>query len=662
MANTPVNYQLTRTANAIPEIFVGGTFAEIKQNLIEWLNGQNEFLDYDFEGSRLNVLCDLLAYNTLYIQQFGNAAVYESFMRTANLRSSVVQAAQDNGYLPTSKSAAQTEIMLTCTDALNRNYITIPRGTRFLAYAKDTSVNPYNFVSTEDVIAIRDKNNQYFPRLKLAQGRIVRTEIIYDKLTPIIIYDKNIDRNQVKLYVDGAEWINWTRKSMVHAGSTSTIYYMRETIDGNTEFYFGEGEISVNASEGALTANYIGGLKPTQNSTIVIEYISTNGADANGAVGFSYADTLTNITVININENPNDDPDFVGADGGGDPEDIERIRELGTIKRETQQRCVTATDYDTFVSERFGSIIQAVQTFTDSTKPGYAFIAAKPKSGLYLTTVQREDIKNYLKDYNLAPITPSIISPNYLFIKTNLKVTYALNKLQESEQWLEGQIIDKIDRYYTEDVEIFNSSFAKSKMLTYVDDADHSIIGSSATIQIVREVQNFYKTPEAGIKYNNQIKDRSMESNTFSFNSGRKVVNPDTGLEEDVLYDVRIVSTDRDSKGIGKVIIGPFASGDVTENENIQPYTGNDFNKLANSDGRDKYYVIGEINYPADVIYWNIAKINLTSEKFEVQTIELYSDPTDDVIFTRDGSLIVFENDLRPQYLTIDLEPISQWQ
>lgn len=660
MANTPVNYQLTRTANAIPEIFVGGTFAEIKQNLIEWLNGQNEFLDYDFEGSRLNVLCDLLAYNTLYIQQFGNAAVYESFMRTANLRSSVVQAAQDNGYLPTSKSAAQTEIMLTCTDALNRNYITIPRGTRFLAYAKDTSVNPYNFVSTEDVIAIRDKNNQYFPRLKLAQGRIVRTEIIYDKLTPIIIYDKNIDRNQVKLYVDGAEWINWTRKSMVHAGSTSTIYYMRETIDGNTEFYFGEGEISVNASEGALTANYIGGLKPTQNSTIVIEYISTNGADANGAVGFSYADTLTNITVININENPNDDPDFVGADGGGDPEDIERIRELGTIKRETQQRCVTATDYDTFVSERFGSIIQAVQTFTDSTKPGYAFIAAKPKSGLYLTTVQREDIKNYLKDYNLAPITPSIISPNYLFIKTNLKVTYALNKLQESEQWLEGQIIDKIDRYYTEDVEIFNSSFAKSKMLTYVDDADHSIIGSSATIQIVREAQNFYKTPEAGIKYNNQIKDRSMESNTFSFNSGRKVVNPDTGLEEDVLYDVRIVSTDRDSKGIGKVIIGPFASGDVTENENIQPYTGNDFNKLANSDGRDKYYVIGEINYPADMIYWNIAKINLTSEKFEVQTIELYSDPTDDVIFTRDGSLIVFENDLRPQYLTIDLEPISQ--
>ena len=77
MANTPVNYQLTRTANAIPEIFIGGTFAEIKQNIIEWLHGQNEFLDYDFEGSRLNVLCDLLAYNTLYIQQIGRASCRE---------------------------------------------------------------------------------------------------------------------------------------------------------------------------------------------------------------------------------------------------------------------------------------------------------------------------------------------------------------------------------------------------------------------------------------------------------------------------------------------------------------------------------------------------------------------------------------------------------
>ncbi|AEO97090.1 baseplate wedge subunit [Salmonella phage vB_SenM-AKM_NP4] len=643
----PINYQLTRTVNAIPDIFVGGTFGEIKRDLLDWLRGQNEFLDYDFEGSRLNVLLDLLAYNTLYIQQFGNSAVYESFMRTANLRSSVVQAAQDNGYLPSSKSAAQIEIMLECTHALNWNTISIPRGTRFLAYALETSVNPYSFVTTEEVTAVRDANNKYFPRIKLVQGRIVRTELRYDKMKPIIIRDSNIDRNEVKLSVNGVEWTNWTRRSMVHAGSTSTIYYMRETVDGHTEIFFGEGEQSVSVAGGALEANYIGGLKPVQDSTIVIEYIRTEGAAANGATEFSYADTLNYITVQRIYENPDDSKDYVGADGGGDHEDIERIRELGTIKRETQQRCVTATDYDTFVSERFGSIVQAVQTFTDMYKPGYAFIAIKPKSGLYLTSVQREDIQNYLKQYNLAPITPSVISPNYLFLRHNIKVSYALNKLQETDQWLRGKVLDQIDRYYIDEVEIFNASFAKSKMLTYIDDADHSIIGSSATIQMVREVQNFFKTPESGIKYYNQMINRSLESNSFTFHG------------EDSDYMVRIVGSDPDQNGIGKVIIGPFKDGDVKENQDIQPYMGTDFNKL-NAENRDKYYVIGEINYPGDITYWNISAIDLTSEQFEVQTIELYSTPKEDNIFTRDGSLIVFENDLRPQYTTIELEPIAQ--
>src|SRR5699024_3190841 len=268
---------------------------------------------------------------------------------------------------------------------------------------------------------------------------------------------------------------------------------------------------------GVLEANYIGGLKPVQDSTIVIEYLRTSGADANGAVDFSYADSLTYITVDKITENYNNDKDYVGADGGGDPEDIERIRELAVVKREAQMRAVTGTDYDTFVSERFGSIVQAVQTFTDANKPGYAFISVKPKSGLYLTTVQREDIQNYLSEFNVSTITPSVISPDYLFLKHNIKVSYALNKLQESEQWLQAQIINQIDRYYIDEVEIFNRSFAKSKMLTYVDNTDHSILGSSATISMVREVLNFFKTPESGIKYYNQYGNRSVESSEFEF-------------------------------------------------------------------------------------------------------------------------------------------------
>lgn len=650
MATQPTNYQLTRNVNAIPEAFVGATFEEIKKNLTDWLRGQNEFKDYDFQGSRINILLDLLAYNTLYIQQFSNTAIYESFIGTANLRSSVVQAAQDNGYLPSSRSAAETSLLLTCTHDLNPTNIRIPRGTRFLAYARDTSAEPYPFIVLEDVIAIKDARSQYLPIIKVAQGRIIRTELLFDPTQKILIRDKNIDRKHVRVFVNGSLWDDWTNNSMVHAGSTSTIFYMRETVDGNTEIFFGEGVQQKSVAGGLLEANFIGGLKPTANTPVVIEYIRTDGAKANGATDFSYSDTLDYITVEKITENYTNSPDYVGADGGGDPEDIERIRELAVVKREAQMRCVTASDYETFVSERFGSIVQAVQCFTDNNKPGYAFIAIKPQSGLFLTAVQREDIQNYLEPYNLAPITPSVISPNYLFLRHNITVTYALNKLQESEQWLTNQVIDQIDRYYINEVEIFNAGFAKSKMLTYVDDADHSILGSTATIQMVREVLNFYTSSEAGIKYYNQYKSKSIESSKFTYIK-----------DEETKYDVRIVGSEADDRGKGKMIIGPFIDGDVEENANIVPYTGTDFEKMPGATAEQtKYFDIGEIDYFSDYIYWDISKINVPSTKFEVQSIELIATPDSDNIFTKDGSLIVFENDLRPQYTVINMEPIAQ--
>ncbi|QPB12441.1 baseplate wedge subunit [Providencia phage PSTCR6] len=634
---------LTRQVNSIPEVFIGATFDEIKKNLIDWLRTQNEFKDYDFKGSRMNVLIDLLAYTTLYIQQFSNAALYESFIRTANLRSSVVQAAQDMGYFPSSKTSAEVSIMLECKHKLNPQSIKIPRGTKFLASSKAGPTKPFNFVVKEDVNVVKDKNDSYFPIVRLVQGRIVRTELLFDPDVPILIRDQNIDRNNVRLWVDGVRWEDWTNESMVNATGTSNIFYMRETIDGFTEVFFGEGEAEYSIADGVLQSNYIGGLKPTASSSIVIEYIRTDGEEANGATNFSYADTIQYVSVENIIENYDNDPDYVGAVGGGDPENIERIRELGPVKRESQRRCVTATDYESFVSERFGPIVQAVQCFTDKDKPGYAFIAIKPSDGLRLSSVQREDIQNFLSKYNMGPVTPSVISPNYLFIRHNIKVTYSMNKLTESEQWLKGRIIDQIDKYYRDEVEIFNKSFHKSRMLTYVDNADISILGSSAEISMVREIDNFYKTPMAGIKYYNKITPGSLMSSTFEFN-----------YSDEESYPVRYVSTmPKGDLQTAKILIGPFKAGHV----NATPYKGNDFQKLESD--HNLYYEVGEIIHEEDYIYWNLGSLNIPSDKFLVPSIELFAEPTEDNIFTKDGSLIVFENDLRPEYTTITMEPIA---
>lgn len=621
----------------IPDIFKGATFDEIKSDLIDWLGNQDEFKDYDFTGSRLNVLTDLLAYCTLYIQQFSNSALFESFIRTAVLRSSVVQHAQDMGYMPDSRTASSTTLLLKATNPLNPTSIRIPRGTKFVGTVERT--DNYPFVTLDDVTIIRGQNNTYESLVNVYQGRIVRTELKFDGISQILIRDPNIDRSKVRVWVDGSPWVDWTNNSMVDISGVSNVFYMRETIDQTTEIFFGEGEASTEIAGGALVANYIGGLKPNIGSTIVIEYLSTRGEPANGSRDFAYTDTLQNIVITDLIENPTDDADYVGTQGGGDPEDIERIRELAPVMRESQRRCVTATDYESFVSHKFGSIVQAVQCFTDSEKRGYAFIAIKPKQGLRLTTVQKEDIENYLSQYNLAPITPAVIDPNYMYIKSKIKVTYNLSELYNSEEWLRGQIIDSIDRYYTDEVEIFNKNFSKSKMLTRVDSSDDSIIGSSAEISLVREADNFFKTPMAGISFQNAISKGSVNSSTINF------------TKNNVTYEVNYVSTSQTDK----ILIGPFANGDIPKSE----YSGNDFTKTTVG-GRNKYYEVGTVDYALNVINFDLGILPVPAESFAGAYIEIEALPVDDTIFAKDGTLIVFENNLRQQYTAITLEAISQ--
>lgn len=642
------NKTIKRQINEVPEVFINATFDELKGSLIDFYKSQDEFKDYDFEGSRSNILASFLAYAGVNMQQFANSALMESFIRTASLRSSVVQHAQDNGYRPSGKSAAITTLMVHSTEKRNPTSIRIPRGTKFLADSRNGNVEPLQFVSMEDVVSVRGNDNTYQSLIKIAQGRLIRQELSFDPDYPILIRDPNIDRNNVRIWVDGAEWSDFTKESMVNGESTSTIFYMRETIDGFTEIFFGEGQITKDSSN-IQKANYIGGLKPIVNSNIVIEYLRTDGDLGNGAKNFSYADTIPYFDVIKVVENFNNDPDFMGAIGGGDPEDIERIRELAPIMRETQNRCVTAADYEAFVSARFGSIVQAVQCFTDRNKAGYAFLAIKPKSGLILSTVQREDIQNYLEKYNVATITPSVINPNYLFLKHNVKVTYDLNKLIESEQWLRGRVIDQMDKYYRDEVEIFNKSFHKSKMLTYIDAADTSILGSSATISMIREITNFYNTPMIGIKYYNSMNNGTLKSNYFEYMPN-----------DDVRYNIRLVGTKQQSDdGKGLIILGPFRDGDI---QGVAEYKGTDFEKMnvTDSEGRNKYYSVGELNYISDYIYWHFGVLNVPSGNFVAPSIELEAEPTEDNIFTRDGSLIVFENDLRPQYTEIKTEAVTQ--
>lgn len=643
-------------ASDIPAVFTGYDFATIRQQIIDFLSSQDEFKDYNFTGSRISVLIDLLAYNTLYIQQFSNSAIYESFDKTAKLRSSVVQHAQDNGYLPNAHTASSNTVRMTAYHTpleTSPITITVPYGTKFTASIED--VEFYDFVTWDDVEIIKGINNRYIADLKLVQGRIVRQQMVYEQGTRIYIHDPYIDRKYVRVYVNGARWTDWTLKPVVQTGSTSTIFYQRETVDGYTEIYFGEGVQAITA-DGRLTSSYIGGLKPAVGSTVVIEYLTTDGKSSNGARNFAYIDTIPNIVFESIDENPFlPDNDYAGAVGGGDPEDIERVRAMGSVMGETQRRAVTAPDYDAFVSYAFGNIVQAVKSYTNSEKPGYVFVPIKPKDGLYLTTVQKEDIQNFLKEFNVSTITPVVHSPEYLYVKKHVKVTYSINDLNQTEEWLMGQVLSAIDRYYTEEVELFGRGFYTSKMNSRVDSADVAILGTTTTINLVREVENFFTSPMAGINFLNPIKERSVYSSEIIFQG--KGASPyyvhlvGTGKNSQILPG----SGDKADASTGLTLIGPFAAGDIT---GVAAYTGTDFDRQV-LDGRSLYYPVGYVKYNEDAVTFNLGVLNADSSKFTAAYIELQSTPSEQNIFVQDGSMIVFENRLRPQYTTIQMEAIA---
>lgn len=615
------------------------SFDQIKSDLIGYFSKQNEFKDYDFFGSRLNVLMDILAYNTLYMQQYSNAALYERFIRTAHKRSSIIQHAQDMGYNPSSYSASRTNLRIQGIHALNPPVVNIPVGTRFTASVENTE--QYDYVNWDSVQILRNPDNTYSGRIDVVQGIIGQYDIIYQEGQPIILRDKDIDRNYIRVYVDEAEWTNWTDKSIVNTTGGSSVFYVRETISGATEIYFGEGEKQelVESGEGAFDPSFIGGLRPITGQNIRIEFLKTSGEVANGSRGFAFADSIENFEVQQVIENPDDDPNYTGSAGGGQPESTERIRALAPIYREAQRRCVTKLDYETFVSQKFANYVQAIQAYGDSSRPGYVFIAIKPKDGLSLTTTQKEDIENYLKEFNIVTITPRVVDPNYLYINHKIRVNYKQGSLPEGTDFLKSRIVEAISKYYEDEVEIFNSSFHVSRMLTYVDESHVSVLGSRCDIELVRESENYYRTPMAGYSFMNPVQQRTVSTSEIEFIPGE--------------YNVSLKSTDGEFSG--KILIGPFADGDVTV---LPEYTENDFDRVEIS-GRNKYYEIGTIIYDTGRMDYDFGALGLSPDAFDAARVIFTSSPVRTNIYVDDGSLCVYEYNLRPEYTTIELEAIN---
>ena len=454
-------------------------FDAIKSNLKTYLQGQTQFSDYDFEGSSLSVLLDILAYNTHYNALYTNLAVNESFLDSASKRSSIVSRAKEIGYIPHSATSATAKVNIVVSNTTSTPAtLTIPALQAFTATVDGTT---YNFYNTSDEVATLDGSTYTFTNVEIKEGTPLQFKYEASDNTRYFIPNNNVDLSTVKVRVQE------------NASSTTFETFVRDEdileLDGESKVFFVK-EIDNQLYELEFGNDIIG--KGIANGNIVtIDYMTTNKDEANGARLFSYngatllGGTLAVSTVLS-------------ASGGSDIEDIESIRYNAPRYYTSQNRAVTIEDYKTIIFKSFPEA-QSINIWggEDNIPPQYGkvFIAIKPKSTDVLTASQKDVLINeILKNKNVVSITPELVDPTYINLEVTSTVYYNPNLTTRSLSDIKALIIAEINDYNDDHLESYDGIFKHSNLSRLIDTAEDSILSNITTIKLHREVEVNYNT------------------------------------------------------------------------------------------------------------------------------------------------------------------------
>lgn len=448
-------------------------FDAIKANLKEFLKNQNEFTDYDFEGSGLNVLLDVLAYNTHYNAMYTNMAINEMFLDSASKRDSVISIANNYGYVPVSRTAPVAYISMSVPVGSNTgNTLSLPKYSPFTSTVSGVT---YTFYTTSETIGLRNESiSQYvFSSIKLYEGTPVVERFNVLDNTKIILQNKNIDISTIRVSVQDPTSLNTTSykysEKVINLSSDSEVYFIREIEDQQYQIYFGKDNI---------------GKEPGLGAVITIEYIVTNGPAANGVKLFAYnGPSFGNTPIITVNKI---------AAGGREAETVDEIKYNVSHKYKVQDRAVTSSDYVDIIKTNYPDIDSINCWGGDSMNPpiyGKVYICIKPKSSLFLTMSEKNSIiEDIIKPKAMLGIFPTMIDPVYSTIQLETTVYYnpsMTNKsLSQIEQAVRQSIIDYNDTY----LQKFDGVLRYSRLIRAIDDADTSIINNISTITLRRIV------------------------------------------------------------------------------------------------------------------------------------------------------------------------------
>jgi len=461
--------------------FTNLNFEDIKSSIKDYLRENTNFSDFDFEGSNLTVIINLLAYNSYITAYNTNMVVNESFIDSATLRENIVSLARNIGYVPRSKRAAVAQIDYQVSGIATSNAtITFEPG-----LIANSVVSDKNFLfSIPEKHVSPTTNGITEGTLTIFQGQYLEKSWTVDNNQPnarYILPNSDIDTStlRVKVKEDSSSTTVTEYKlvdNIIGITSTSNIYLIQETTDEKYEILFGDG---------------IFGRKLQSGNVIETSYIKTDGKDGNGANAFNFVGTISDENGANITSfSPNVFP-RVPSENGDDIETVQSIRNYAPRRYAAQNRAVTASDYEAILPSIYPNI-ESVSAYggEDLNPPqfGRVFIAAKPRNGAFLAESTKKQLLQSLKSYSVAGIVPSFINLKYLYVEVDSYVYYNPNFVGDPNN-LKANVVSSITQYaQSEELNKFGGRFKYSNFTSLIDEVDTSITSNITTVRIRRNL------------------------------------------------------------------------------------------------------------------------------------------------------------------------------
>jgi hypothetical protein len=495
-------------------------FFQIKENFKTYLKAQQDkgkFVDYDFDGSGMSVFLDILAYNTHYNAVNANMAMNEVFLDSAERRNNVVSLAKMLSYVPRSLTAASATLEFVVNEPTNSPVtLTIDRGTTFTTTILDKQ---YSFVTLESsTITPQDETvttivggsslttvvpNVYrFRDIKVYEGELRSIQYTVDSFDDGLYFeipDENVDITTLVVKVKSNSSSSKADVFTLATDFTSVTadtqaYFLQEGVDGKYEVYFGDGVVGKSLEGG---------------NVVMLEWLSTNGVEANGAAFFVLADTIegnTNVDISVINK----------SIGGAEREDVASIKFNAPLSYLSQNRCVTAEDYKAMIINNYGDVETVTVWGGEENDPpqyGKAYVCIKPKNADFLDDTQKKYIvDNILRTKNVVSIAPVIVDAEYTYLYLDVFFKYNPNLTDSSSSQLKTIVNDVIVNYNDTELKKFDGVYRQSKLLGLVDKSDTGILSSTIrvymqkrlvpTLDVAKRYEMKFSAPIFGVRSN----------------------------------------------------------------------------------------------------------------------------------------------------------------